>query len=429
MDYSYDSRHFNSMQISPDQGDPKPHTPSQSESVPLPMDLPDTVPFSVHDWARWKSQPAFYSSPRQYAGYGSPRDSDAEPRSWNQLPQEFMGEPTGYPDQYRPHLAIPMADTSEALPSHSECQCHPGWPVMDSGHEFKSQTYDFATHLDPIQPLQSSPPSPLSEISSYHSPQSLAAASPSMTAHSTDRLSPRLSTAEQKQERSGHLPYSALIYNALKAAPGNKLPLQGIYNWFQENTDKGADPSEKGWQNSIRHNLSMNAGFEAVKEEPKPGEKPVNLWRLTPEAIRKGCIESTTRYRKLQNQRKAQYAANRAPQRQSTGKGNHTMKVVKSRSANSPHGERNDAFHQQIMTEEYGPTSLPSMQQYMQRPMGTVVGCTSMVPDTNAVFLDPPAPTFAMGNGLPGWYPTESGSNRVQDQPEYMIHGQYNHER
>jgi hypothetical protein len=257
MDYSYDSRHFDSMQISPDQGDSKPDLRSHSESVPLPMNLPNTIPFSVHDWARWKSQPAFYSPPRQYGGYGFPRVSDAEPCSWSQLPQEFMGEPTGYLDQYRPHLATPMTDTSEALPPQSEC--HPGWPVMDSGHEFKSQAYDFATHLDPIQPLQSSPPSPLSEVSSYHSPQSLAAASPSMTAHTTDRLSPRSSTAEQKEERSGQLPYSVLIYRALKAAPGNKLPLQGIYNWFQANTDKGADPNVKGWQNSIRHNLSMNA--------------------------------------------------------------------------------------------------------------------------------------------------------------------------
>jgi hypothetical protein len=158
----------------------------------------------------------------------------------------------------------------------------------------------------------------------------------------------------------------------------------------------------------------------------------VNLWRLTPEAIQSGGIQSTTRYRKLQNQKKAMNAANRASQRQSTGsKGNHTTKVVKSCSINSPHGERNDAYHHQIMAQEYGPTNLPSMQQYMQRPMGTIAGCTTMLPDTDTVFLDSPTPTFAMGNGLPGWYPTDSGSNRVHDQPDYMIDhpDQFNHER
>lgn len=54
------------------------------------------------------------------------------------------------------------------------------------------------------------------------------------------------------------IPYSGLIEAALRQAAGNKLSLQGIYKWFRENTFKGQDKS-KGWQNSIRHNLSMNA--------------------------------------------------------------------------------------------------------------------------------------------------------------------------
>jgi hypothetical protein len=57
-------------------------------------------------------------------------------------------------------------------------------------------------------------------------------------------------------------PYSQLIYQALASSPGMKLPLQDIYCWFQKYTTKGKDPNSKGWQNSIRHNLSMNAvGF------------------------------------------------------------------------------------------------------------------------------------------------------------------------
>lgn len=53
-------------------------------------------------------------------------------------------------------------------------------------------------------------------------------------------------------------PYSKLIERALLSAPDMKLPLQKIYNWFEQNTTKGREGS-KGWQNSIRHNLSMNA--------------------------------------------------------------------------------------------------------------------------------------------------------------------------
>jgi hypothetical protein len=53
-------------------------------------------------------------------------------------------------------------------------------------------------------------------------------------------------------------PYAQLIYRALLEAPGHTMILRDIYNWFMANTDKAADKETKGWQNSIRHNLSMN---------------------------------------------------------------------------------------------------------------------------------------------------------------------------
>jgi hypothetical protein len=34
--------------------------------------------------------------------------------------------------------------------------------------------------------------------------------------------------------------------------------LRDIYEWFKNNTDKASASETKGWQNSIRHNLSMN---------------------------------------------------------------------------------------------------------------------------------------------------------------------------
>lgn len=53
-------------------------------------------------------------------------------------------------------------------------------------------------------------------------------------------------------------PYAQLIYRALLEAPGKTMILRDIYSWFKEHTDKAADKETKGWQNSIRHNLSMN---------------------------------------------------------------------------------------------------------------------------------------------------------------------------
>lgn len=58
-------------------------------------------------------------------------------------------------------------------------------------------------------------------------------------------------------ELSSDEPYAKLIYRALKDAPNHAMVLKDIYQWFERHTDKAKSPS-KGWQNSIRHNLSMN---------------------------------------------------------------------------------------------------------------------------------------------------------------------------
>jgi hypothetical protein len=52
-------------------------------------------------------------------------------------------------------------------------------------------------------------------------------------------------------------PYAQLLYSAFLCHPRHAMTLQEIYEWFRENTKKGED-GKKGWQNSIRHNLSMN---------------------------------------------------------------------------------------------------------------------------------------------------------------------------
>jgi hypothetical protein len=65
----------------------------------------------------------------------------------------------------------------------------------------------------------------------------------------------------QPEETDGaktSVPYAQLLHRAFISAPNHKMKLQQIYQWFRENTDK-ANNDSKGWQNSIRHNLSMNA--------------------------------------------------------------------------------------------------------------------------------------------------------------------------
>ena len=98
--------------------------------------------------------------------------------------------------------------------------------------------------------------------------------SPSMYAISSDlrtRTQPKLHRPFRGTERSaaldsesesegkqGEPPYAKLIYRALMDAPEHQMVLKDIYEWIAQNTDKARDPAFKGWQNSVRHNLSMN---------------------------------------------------------------------------------------------------------------------------------------------------------------------------
>ncbi|KAI8624782.1 hypothetical protein F5Y19DRAFT_480274 [Xylariaceae sp. FL1651] len=110
-------------------------------------------------------------------------------------------------------------------------------------------------------------------------------------------------------------PYARLIYRAFMSRERHAMTLQEIYQWFRENTEKAKSES-KGWQNSIRHNLSMNAAF--VKRDRKsssrdilsdlPETKKSTEWVLEDWAVRQG-VQSTTRYRKGNPSRRGGSAA------------------------------------------------------------------------------------------------------------------------
>jgi hypothetical protein len=150
-------------------------------------------------------------------------------------------------------------------------------------------------------------------------------------------------------------------------------------------------------------------GFEAVKEESGPGKKAVNFWRLTPEAIRQGRVQSTTRYRKQASARKALDANARAAQRQrtETGGGN-PSKAVTTRHSITGHEEPNEIYHgplmglpsypmdghyphpdPQMMPPYMPPPFAPPIDKALQRyGMDTVIGCASLPPTNNEPFYE-----------------------------------------
>lgn len=69
------------------------------------------------------------------------------------------------------------------------------------------------------------------------------------------------STEPENEENPTDKPYAKLIWQAMMETPHKRMTLRQIYDWFKQNTTKPSDSGTNGWQNSIRHNLSMNQVF------------------------------------------------------------------------------------------------------------------------------------------------------------------------
>ncbi|PLB45650.1 hypothetical protein P170DRAFT_449306 [Aspergillus steynii IBT 23096] len=365
-------------------------------------------------------------------------------------PMETVAEggPRVFPyDQGWPSsLMAPSSTTAPLQPglrrSH-EYNGPPEWGRETDGSTFNPDPSSYASsraHVSPQhQPEASgthypsttlSPPSPTISVASYQSGHGSSKPHPSSTKPGMERDDMQTSPEDTEEDANADPPYSLLIYQALRNAPDMKLPLQGIYSWFVKNTAKGKDRNSKGWQNSIRHNLSMNAGFEAVREESVPGKKSVNYWRLTDEAVKNG-IQSTTRYRKQANYKKTLGSDPPAPQRQRSGaKGGKATKITaKFRGHVSQDELRRERCRQRLACQRRPPKGLYGQYYHhhqsptttvspfhvpgppLTRPsvepfdLGSVVGCADAPPCT-PIFCDMagPAPDCpAMDNGFMGW--------------------------
>uniref|UniRef100_A0A1B6C6J1 Forkhead box protein L2 n=1 Tax=Clastoptera arizonana TaxID=38151 RepID=A0A1B6C6J1_9HEMI len=76
--------------------------------------------------------------------------------------------------------------------------------------------------------------------------------------------------------------YVALITMAIESSITKKATLAEIYNYITTNFPYFSDNHKKGWQNSIRHNLSLNECFYKIPRDPTSSERKGNWWAIDP---------------------------------------------------------------------------------------------------------------------------------------------------
>ncbi|KAH7001806.1 fork head domain-containing protein [Ilyonectria destructans] len=137
------------------------------------------------------------------------------------------------------------------------------------------------------QPLIAPAPPEYKRPGTPPSAQSLRTSHTKSPAASTPAVMVGANGADLSQDENQHIKpqysYAQMITQAILNAPDGKLNLNGIYTFIMSSYSYYRHQQAAGWQNSIRHNLSLNKAFDKIArstDEPGKGMK----WQIVAEA-------------------------------------------------------------------------------------------------------------------------------------------------
>ena len=212
------------------------------------------------------------SSPRSWGSPDQLRSVSWEP-GHDHLQPPYSGHHFG---GFQPGGDLSYVQASPAMLTATSFPA-PGGAHPQAGHPAQYETHPVAADGMPATSNYNGPLSPCSSTLGYRMKDELASPAAASEVDDDYVIIPYPSEPLSRHSRKGsssssggcgtpsdttgggkqNEPYAQLIYRAFMSTPRHAMTLQDMYQWFRENTDKGKNQT-KGWQNSIRHNLSMN---------------------------------------------------------------------------------------------------------------------------------------------------------------------------
>ncbi|KAI0480498.1 hypothetical protein GGR56DRAFT_626331 [Xylariaceae sp. FL0804] len=175
-------------------------------------------------------------------------------------------------------LATSSRNSRTALPPHPAPDASSSQPVAAPS---SSRGQSFQQPIAPAPPDYKRPGTPPSARSRPPTSHAKTPAQASTSALVMSQSDIDLSTEENKHIKPA-FSYAQMITQAIMSTPEEKLNLAGIYQYIQSHYAYYRNQPAAGWQNSIRHNLSLNKSFSKAPrstDEPGKGMK----WELVPD--------------------------------------------------------------------------------------------------------------------------------------------------
>lgn len=132
------------------------------------------------------------------------------------------------------------------------------FPRQMPSSDYDDAPFDIQLHIDPAMESGFTSKSPVIHPESPETKSDVASGFQSEDGEERHEPPAVEDRSEGGRITKPNIPYAQYIWMALMSVITHSMTLPQIYQWFRDNTDKASSES-KGWQNSIRHNLSMNA--------------------------------------------------------------------------------------------------------------------------------------------------------------------------